>query len=324
MIPTRLPITNQNYAHKARLICHRAARAYGHASPDSVPPLALVEHLIGRKHEIAKNTWKQYKCAMRHHIHSLLTQTQDGALAEELQAALQMLDSTSSEGTLKYGTQTSAKKQKKFKRADRDKLLAYLERQIGKHRYARSLLLWIKASRLTGLRPSEWEHASVDTRYGRIALTVRNAKATNGRGNGFTRSLDLSRVSQEDLQTIREMVDMVEGYRAELPFEELQIRIGKYMQYATRRCFGKRHQYPTLYSLRHQFAADAKFGGARKNEVAALLGQASDETAGNHYARRVSGEDPIVVAPFAAEVERVRARARTFIRKRQPSTTDEA
>lgn len=319
MTPTRLPKTNQQYAIKAKMVCSQAAQALGHTSPFTVPATTVVGHLIGRKPTIARNTWKQYKNALRHHFETLMAQSTEKVLTEELQAAISMLDAATSEGALKYGTKTSARKQKGFKRADYEKLLAYLELHVGKHRYARTLLTWLKATRLVGLRPSEWEHASLGQSAGVPILTIRNAKATNGRGNGEERSLDLRNLSPDELHELTEMIDMLEGYRGDLDFETLQTKIGDYMKYATRNCFGKRKQYPTLYSMRHQFSANAKMSGSTKAEVAAMMGHGSDATAGVHYARKVSGDSAVKVAPIEAEVKRVRPRSKAFTpRPKQP------
>ena len=56
----------------------------------------------------------------------------------------------------------------------------------------------------------------------------------------------------------------------------------------------------TLYSARHQFAADAKAAGLSKAEIAALMGHRSIETAGEHYGRRSAGwtGDPDRVVGF--------------------------
>lgn len=319
MIPTRLPKTNQQYAIKAKTVCSQAAHAHGHTSPFTVPATTVVGHLIGRKPTIARNTWKQYKNALRHHFETLMAQSTEKVLTEDLQAAISMLDAATSEGTLKYGTQTSARKQKGFKRADYEKLIAYLELCVGKHRYARTLRTWLKATRLVGLRPSEWEHASLGQLAGIPTLTVRNAKATNGRGHGEDRSLDLGNLSADEMNDLTDMIDMLEGYQGDLDFETLQLRVGDYMKYATRNCFGKRKQYPTLYSMRHQFSANAKLSGSTKAEVAAMMGHGSDATAGVHYARKVSGDSAVKVAPIEAEVKRVRARSKTFTpRPKQP------
>lgn len=312
MIPTRLEKTEKNYAIKAMGIRSRAARAYGHDSPYSVPPITVVEHLITRKPTIARNTWKQYKNSLRYHFEQLASESGNKLEKEELEAAVTLLNATSSEGALKYGTQTSARKQKGVKRSDYDKLVSYLDRHVGKHRYAGTLRTWLEATRITGLRPGEWEFARLGEKRGKQILRIRNAKATNGRGNGEERSLDLTNLPAADLEVLRDMVQLLEGYSAEVGFANLQKAVSDYMYAATRSCFGKRKKYPSLYSMRHQFSADAKMSGSTKAEVAALMGHASDDTAGNHYAPKASGQSIINVAPLAPEVQRVRAKARTF------------
>jgi len=313
MIPTRLQKTNQQYAKKAKSIRSRAAQAHGHGSPFTVPATTVVEHLISRKPTIARNTWKQYKSALRHDLEVQLTESREKVLTEEIQVALTILNSATSSGALKYGTQTSSRKQKGIKRADYDKLITYLAIHVGTHRYARTLLTWLQATRISGLRPNEWENATISASTHGPVLTVQNAKNTNGRSHGDERTLDLRDLPADDLAALQEMVDMIEGYRGESPFEALQQHVGDYMKYATRRCFGKRQQYPTLYSLRHQFSANAKFSGHSRAEIAALMGHGSDATAGSHYARRVSGDSAVNITPVPAEVARVRSRAKSFV-----------
>lgn len=323
MIPTRLPKTDKRYAITTRQLCSQAARTYGYEFPHSVPLTTVAEYVISRKPTYARNTWKQYKNALRCHAEAMIDLQNEKVVAEEAQAAIRMLDRETSEGCMKSGTRTSALKQKTFKKADFDKVIAYLQQHVGKHRYARTLSTWLKASRLTGLRPGEWEHADLTVIFSTPALVIRNAKATNGRGNGDERTLLLDLLTKDELETIQDMIEMLEGYSTEMPFPRLQKLLGDYMNRATRKCFGKRKKYPSMYSNRHQFSADAKMSGHSKAEVAALLGQASDETAGIHYARKSSGESAIKVSPLPSEVQTVRIRSRTFV-PRQRTKNDTA
>ena len=313
MIPNRIEKTEKNYVIKAMGICSRAAHAYGHPSPFTISPLTVVEHLIGRKPTIARNTWKQYKNSLRYHFQTMITETTEKLVTEELQAAITLLNTTSSEGALKYGTQTSSRKQKGVKRADYDKLLTYIDKHVGRHRYASALKTWLEATRITGLRPGEWEFAKLREKRGKQVLKIKNAKATNGRGNGKDRSLDLTDLSPGEMEVLQDMVQMLEGYAAEIGFHQLQKAVSDYMYAATRSCFGKRKKYPALYSMRHQFSADAKMSGSSKAEVAALMGHGSDATAGTHYAPKASGNSTIKVAPLVSEVKRVRTKAKTFV-----------
>ncbi|HDR9284708.1 TPA: site-specific integrase, partial [Burkholderia vietnamiensis] len=210
MTQTKSPKTDEGYAIRALQIRNRVARELGYFSPYSVPALTIVDHLIGRKPTIAKNTWKQYKNALRSHFQTLAIETDDSVALEELRVAIAVLDAESSTGAMKRGTRTSATKQKGFKQADFDRFLAYLNANVGRHRFANALRTWLLASRITGLRPSEWEHAGLAEIGGRPCLIVKNGKATNLRANGTFRTLDLSATSTADVQAVHEILAMLE------------------------------------------------------------------------------------------------------------------
>jgi len=321
MIPNRLQKTDEQYAIKAKYLCFQAARAHGYESPHTVPLTTVAEYVIRKKATYSRNTWRQYKSALLCHAEQVIDVQNEKVVAEEANAAIRMLKRETSEGCMKHGTRTSALKQKTFKKADFNTVLTYLAEHVGKHKYARTLSTWLKASRITGMRPSEWEYASLTTIFSTPALIVQNAKATNGRANGDERTLLLDMLTQEEIETIQEMIGMVEGYSGSMSFDALQKTMCEYMNRVTRACFGKRKKYPTLYSNRHQFSADAKFSGHTKAEVAALLGQASDETATSHYAHKRSGESAIKVSPLKSEVKTVRIKSRSFTPRKHISAS---
>ena len=132
MLPSRLQKTEIGYAIKAKYLCSQAARLNGYRFPNTVPLTTVVEYVIGRKPTYSRNTWKQYKNALRHHAEQLIEIQDEKVVAEEAQAAIRMLDQETSEGCMKSGTRTSALKQKTFKKADFDKLIAYLQQHVGK------------------------------------------------------------------------------------------------------------------------------------------------------------------------------------------------
>ena len=307
MVPERTAETESRYSVKARQLRSQAAKLYGYPSPDAMPLAHIVDYVIARKPSYARNTWRQYKSALRCYLEQVIELRDDKIVTEEAAFAMRRLDEQSSTECMKRGTRTSALKQKTFKKDDFDRVIAYLSSKVGKHRRARALTIWLQASRLTGLRPCEWESAEFVCEESVPILVVRNGKATNGRGNGVERTLLLDQLTNEELDVIQNMIEMVEGYRTEIPFSQLQKLLGDYMGRITRSCLGKRKRYPTLYSTRHQVSADAKASGMTKAEVAALLGHASDETAGIHYARKVSGESAMGVRPSVDDVRNVRS-----------------
>jgi len=74
---------------------------------------------------------------------------------------------------------------------------------------------------------------------------------------------------------------------------------------ATRALWPKRKQHISLYSARHQFAANAKFNGLPLEHIAALMGHASIETATAHYGRRSAGTGGMKVKAHSDDIERV-------------------
>src|SRR5664279_1180852 len=125
-MPDRIQKTDRNYAIKAKQLCTQAARAHGYDSPHVIPLTTVVDYVISRKPTYSRNTWKQYKNALRCHAENVIEIQFEKVVAEEAHAAIRLLDRESSEGCLKAGTRTSALKQKTFKKADFDKLITYL------------------------------------------------------------------------------------------------------------------------------------------------------------------------------------------------------
>lgn len=150
-----------------------------------------------------------------------------------------------------------------------------------------------------GLRPREW----ITARINEDVLTIENAKATNGRGTGVYRQIRLEAIEAVDniaehLAYINEWVlTKTNVERHQLTDEEAQDLGREYndlcghaLRRAQVRIFGKNLGI-TPYSFRHQFSANIKASGHSKAEVAALMGQASIETAGAHYGKGRHGHN---------------------------------
>lgn len=173
---------------------------------------------------------------------------------------------------------------------------------------------WLVCTRVTGLRPCEWQHAVLDGR----ALKVTNAKATQERSHGEQRTIDLHMTRKELVELLGSFLKIVQeqqGYQ----FEAFYNRVRDLIADVSRRTLSKRKRYPTLYTARHMFASMAK-ASLSKEGVAALMGHASVDTAGRHYAaaRYARGGVPLEVMPVPQDIEAVKrlnsARlAKTFI-----------
>lgn len=319
--------TKAQYRQRVEQLRRQTALHWGQADPAKVAPLDLVEHLISRKdatpdkgsgagrtrrHQgknlaISRATWRQYKAALLFVLQEELTASSDDLANEERQVAIDRLASEPQTGALKHTVRTSGRKQKSFDDADFKALIDYLEAHVGRHRRATQLLTWLKAGRLVGVRPSEWQSAGLVDIGGIPAVRFENAKTSNGRGNGTTRTLLLADASPEDIEAIDDMIYTLDQLEQEPGYDFAQdvALLGRYMRYVTRRVLGRRNRYPTLYSLRHQVAADAKRLLTQK-EVAALLGHGSDLTAVRDYGKRRKGQRPLKVRPDPAAVDTVR------------------
>ena len=316
---SRTARTEHFYAITFASLRAQAAHATGAQAPEHVAPMTLVEHLIKRKPDLAKRTWQTYKSAVRAQLEHAAGQAPSLQDAQEIQYAIQILDSEGQAGALRRTNRTSARKAKQIQDADLQAIYDHLQKLSAnelemrgpRSASARALLTWCQATSLVGVRPGEWLHADrITLPGGEPALLVQNAKNTHGRGNGKTRTLKLGALSPEQLESIEQMLELVDGHRDAESFARLTETLRKTLRRIAQRVLGKRRSYPALYSFRHQFAADAKSAGDGTATVAALLGQASDETAIRNYAPARVGRGRVLVQPLPEEVATVRLKAK--------------
>lgn len=331
-MPSRTLSTEDAYRHRVAQLRRQASAWLDRKASGAVTPMELVDFLVSRRmasqvldgqgeakppekmrqaeltrHAISTASWRQYRAALLFVLGEERFAAEDADVATELDAAILRLRGEAQTGCLKRTRRTSGMKRKAFPAKDFEVILQYLESQIGTHRHANTLRTWLLASRLVGVRPSEWRSGGLIEVDGKPAFRVRNAKTTNGRGNGIERVLLLTSASPEDVEHIDDMLYMLVEFEKEPGYSfELHLRqLGDYLRVVTRKCLGKRTSYPTLYSLRHQFAAEAK-NVFTQAEVAALMGHGVDVTATIHYGRRVSGQGAVKVAPLSTQVATVR------------------
>ena len=303
---TRTSKTERDYVKRYRQIRRQAAASLGIQNEAFVGQIQIVRHLIARKPGLAKRTWQLYKSAVRFVIERL-PQT------PETIEALELLASQSQSGALPRGSETSAKKAKNFSAKDYQRLSSYLESNYHRHPLAKPLHLWCELTLIAGLRPGEWPtlEAHEDDAGVLEKLVIGNSKVSNGRGNGSTRTILTDRFTEHELRIVQEVFTIFPSLYAEQGRDRLQNRLRKYMARAVRACLGKRDKYPSLYTLRHQFAANAK-ANLSQAEVAALMGHASDATAGRNYAKARQATGTVNAKAAKEEIARVRPRARSF------------
>lgn len=307
--------TLAHYANRGRLLVNRYKRESGIPPElDDFDPRDFAAWMLSRKPELKPSTWRTYRQGACYVIEAMPHSEVDAALR------LLMVD-TAGEGDeggsgLPRGRpprRTSALKAKRFPRDDFAKVINYLRYYSRSHR-ASELMDWLVASIHTGLRPVEWRATALEERKdGKVWLHVLNAKATNGRGNGLVRTLELTGYSPEVLAAIRRMSERGLAWLEEGRYDTVKSQIGQLLYQVCERLFPNRQETYALYSCRHQFIANMKTLHAPE-EVSALVGHGSDVTAAEHYGKRRSGWPPEFITerpqPMPDEVATVRKQLR--------------
>lgn len=200
---------------------------------------------------------------------------------------------------------TSSQKAKKLSSDNLKLLFAQSKNMRGK--WLKPAFIWLTVNSLVGLRPIEWRDAVLSEHEGQINLVVHNAKNTNGRANGDLRHINLSNLKAEELKSIRVQLKIAQSHNSsDESWKFYYDGIRKTLHRLTRKTFKNQRKYPTLYTSRHQFAANAKSVGMTKAEVAALMGHAVDDTAGSHYGKKKHGGGICNVLASIDEVASVR------------------
>jgi len=218
-------------------------------------------------------------------------------------------------------TRTSRLKEKRFPKADLERVITYL-RLYSRAEHAPALADWLNAGILTALRPAEWKCTDLIEipdpvmAYGRrVYLHVLNAKATNGRGTGVVRTLDLSAFPDEHLATIKRMSSLGRSWLAKGEFEQKQSVCRGLLREACGKLWPLRKYHYALYSPRHQAIANWK-AAITPPEIAAMVGHIITSTAETNYAKRRSAwapsETPPPPRPVPEELSLVRDRIRLW------------
>ena len=174
-------------------------------------------------------------------------------------------------------------------------------------------LLFIRANLYVGLRPVEWfganlieyqhrnafgepKHRSDGTVETSPALEVTNAKHSSIRGNGDKRTILLDTLNERQIQHLQQWIQLVNELKSEelmlLPEAAINRKIYGSLQRAIRSVLSSAEwngEMPTIYSTRHQAVANARADGQTQQEIAALFGHSSTNTARRHYGKKYAG-----------------------------------
>jgi integrase len=292
--------TVTRYKKRATSLELRARNDLGLAPAAILDAIEFVSWAIALRPALSQSTWRQYKASIRCALTLQGTQKNRQALA--------ILEGANATPCKRVTRNTSAQKVRYLKpddyKAIRDSLLS----TGGK--WARPTAVWLAAATITGLRPAEWPGTQlVEGTGGTRTLLVPNAKTTNGRGNGASRSLDLRDLERGLLAILKRHLVFVAEHSSQKAFNRAYNSCRKALYHATRTIWPKREMHVSFYSARHQFSADAKASGISLAEIAALMGHASDATASLHYGRRTSGQSGFRIRATPSEVLMVRRTA---------------
>jgi integrase len=306
---TKTDRTKSRYTKQAQQLRRRYEKEVGGTDEQ------FVQWLISLKPSITPASWRSYKSAVVWN----LTDENHNALAD-------ILLSENSDNCLPRTTpnkKTSAKKKKSVTEREERIVLEYFQNDQNRSFWAIRAAAFFRATLLVGLRPVEWQDAKlhlnptegVDGPF--PVLRVKNAKATNGRSHGEYRHLHLHEMDRKELSLIQVAVlyadqENPKGWltpsgKAE-SWDAFYNRLRQYVGKAVDNIFPPTKKGISIYSCRHQFIADLKVAGYKREEIAALVGHAVDDTATVHYGRKRNGRSGKSGLPISNpnEVKRVR------------------
>lgn len=313
--------TREAYAQKIGHIANKIRSA----GQGGLTPNNLAEHIkeVVAEKKMAQSSVRHLKAAA---IFWIAEEAQNvvaqGGDVSDYEMAYQAIRQLSTKEMPARTKKTSSTKLKFFPKAALDSLVDYAEKTPNA-KLAGTLVAFVRANLLVGLRPAEWFGATFMTyllpneKGSCIALRVENAKATHGRGNGSHREILLHGISDENLAALMHFQEITRTFAERFAhttprdaiiqafFKPLQ----RAMNYALNRLGHEKDQLPTTYSTRHQAVANAKRSGLSDREIAAMFGHSSTLTAKSHYGKKMNGWMKVSFRPspesIAAVPERV-------------------
>lgn len=293
--PSKTNETVAVYIKRAKNLAKRAKEELQIPPGEKLDVRQFVAWLETLRPTLSKSSWRQYKSSVICFLERI-----------DEEAAIQAVDylrEIDTETCVKNTEKTSGSKLKRFSWRDFQKLTDHLRTKPGK--WHKPLLDWLICGCLTGLRPQEWIDANLMEIAGEKALVTKNAKSTNGRSHGPTRTLMLAALSSDEIQTLRNHIERVKTWAGMNQFDDFYAGCSLTLYYISRKLWPRRQKHVTLYSCRHQFAANAKASGFSTAEIAAMMGHRVDTTATKHYGKKVAGNELLRVRALDSDVERV-------------------
>jgi len=310
--PTRTEQTERSYRQRTKDLVRRCRKEFSIHPHEALDYRRFVGWLVTQKTQWSRPTWRQYKASVVYVLEQE-SELRHDAVAQE---ALEVLLPIDVEGCPARTKRTSATKLKKFPLKEYRAILARLDKHPTP--WAADLIRWLGSSLLVGLRPQEWGNTQYTSFAGEDALITKNAKATNNRAHGPTRTILLGGLTDDERNMIKMHVDRSQAFSKANDFNRYYHGCAATLARVVRNLWPNRKEYVTLYSARHQFSADAKASGLAPDELAALMGHAVDITAAKHYGKKTAGFEMVRVRPDPEEVKKIRSALHMALRSPEP------
>lgn len=288
---------------------------------DAVAPAEVVHWLRGRPDRYRLATLRAYRTALR----AVWRHDRPRGWEEGLRrlAGLPMAEAR------RPGHDGCVHKAKALPEADARRLFGWLEAAAARgETAARLAAAMLEVGRVVGLRPGEWAGAWLEVRPdaaplvraaaghavadptlapGRVVLVVPTLKWRLGHGEPHLRRLEVGHLPPALLHELAVLLRLAREAAAAHHGGELLAQARRALRRAQAELWPRRRARYALSSARHACAAALKRRLGRA-EVAAVMGHASDRTAGRSYARAASGNPGAVLpVPDPASVAAVRA-----------------
>lgn len=277
----------------------------------------LVSHIVSLKPGISKNTWQQYKAAVLYYLQARQPTGWHQSIAR--------LEAETASECKKTSMKTSGRRMKQVSDEKFDAVIA--EVRASKNKYASFLVIWLVLGRQFGLRPHEWGESAVVTTGPEgepgVFLRVANSKVSNGRANGLERHISLDGCDAKTVEAVTKFCRQMTRLRIAGLYPDVHLSCRRTLATINRRLFGESSKWIHLYSARHRFSSEAKAVFTRE-EVAALLGHATDKTATLHYGKKRSARGGLKVRPVAKEVGTVKRVYKPAVFANTPKPSPEA
>lgn len=307
---TKTEETIKKYRHVGNLIWERACIKF--STPNhNLSPTQLYAYLNEIFSSLRPRTIRAYLASSREFLRYRVARNLIPVeYHEDAKKTLELLESVSAshfkcennkDKNLPF--RTSRKKSKRLPSKSLKTLISEFKNDKKPPKWSRETLVMLIAGLITGLRPIEWRTAKIEG----VNLVVQNAKNTNGRANGDFRHINISDLLPSELKFLMEHIKACKLYSKNIDAWQLQMGyLRSCLRILNKKYLPKSKLNISMYSARHQFAANAKSAGLNFEEVAALMGHVSNATAFRSYGKRRFGKGSLNVSPKASEVATVR------------------